>query len=184
MHYSMNNSGFTLVEVLIVISILIILAVIVFFMLPEAVARSRDATRLTDANQIISALDQYLVREGTFPANQDNDYNNWDCNVASNVDGADSEGFIRGLTEAGLITTITDPRTDYTSCADGGTRYQLFTAGAHGCDANKGDFYVLEIVDLEHTVGTHPDSPGFSCSGYDWQSEVDWVAGKFQYPTR
>lgn len=180
MYRSTTHSGFTLVEVLIVISTLIILAVIVFFMLPEAVARSRDATRLTDANQIISALDQYLVREGTFPANQDNDYNDWDCNV----DGTDNEGFIRGLTEAGLIATIMDPRTDYASCADGGTRYQLFTAGTHGCDANKGDFYVLEIVDLEHTVGTHPDSPGFSCSGYDWQTEADWVAGKFQYPTR
>lgn len=173
-------NGFTLVEILIVIGIIIVLAVVVFVGLPEAVARSRDATRLSDANQIIHALDEYLIREGTFPSNRDNDYGGWDCNY----DISDTGGFISDLTDDGYISPVFDPYESYTSCTQGGMRYYRYNAGSYGCSSSKGPIYILQIVNLEGTSGTHSDSPGFSCSGRDWGTEAEWVAGKFQYPTQ
>ena len=175
-----NKSGFTLVELLIVIAILIILAVIVFAALPEAVARSRDATRLVDANQIVKALDEYLLENGNFPANSDNDASGWDCNF----DSSDPGDFIQPLETGGYMVTPFDPLETLTSCYLGGMRYYRYGAGGYGCDAAKGDFYVLIIDDIETSSGIHEDSQGFSCPSRDWQNEGEWVIGKHQFPTQ
>lgn len=177
---SINRSGFTLVELLIVIAIIAILSVIVLVGLPEAVSRSRDAARLVDANQLVSALDEYVLKEGNFPANLDNDASGWDCNF----DPADPGGFIEILETEGYMVTPPDPLNNLTSCYTGGMRYFRYGAGAYGCSATKGDFYILIIDDIETSTGVHEDSPGFSCPSRNWQTEGEWVTGKFQYPTR
>ena len=174
------KKGFTLLELLLVVAIIAILAVVVFSVIVDAVAKSRDTTRLADANQIQSAIDQYLIDNENFPSNADNDYGGWDCNF----DSSDPGGFINDLETGGYMATPFDPSTSISSCATGGMRYHRYSAGAYGCDATKGSFYVLIIDDLELTTGTHEDSIGWSCPSRNWQNEGEWVIGKFQYPTR
>lgn len=176
----MNRRGFTLMELLIVVAIIAILAVVVFVGLPEAVARSRDAARLADANQLVAALDEYLLKEGNFPANSDNDASGWDCNFDPNDPG----GFIELLQTGGYMVTPSDPLENITSCFLGGMRYYRYSAGAYGCDPVKGDFYILTIDDIETSTGVYEDSLGFSCPSRNWQTEGEWVVGKFRYPTR
>ena len=59
--------------------------------------------------------------------------------------------------------------------------YARYSAGSGGCDSSKGNFYVLGIIyTATAKSATHPDSPGFSCSGRNWQSEFSWVTGGFE----
>lgn len=64
-----KNKGFTLVELLIVISIIAILATIVLASLDKARSKSRDTKRISDISQIQLALAAYLnnASHGNYP---------------------------------------------------------------------------------------------------------------------
>ena len=62
-----TTKGFTLVELLVVISIISLLSSIVFTSLNSARAKARDAKRLSDLNQIYLALQQYFDANGYLP---------------------------------------------------------------------------------------------------------------------
>jgi len=65
-----NRSGFTLVELLLVIGIIATLAVVVFVALDPAkrFADARDARRNSDVETILSAVHQYVIdNKGPFP---------------------------------------------------------------------------------------------------------------------
>jgi general secretion pathway protein G len=67
------SKGFTLVELLVVIAIIGVLATLVLLQLGTARARSRDTKRITDINQIRTAVEQYFEdNNGHYPANIDN----------------------------------------------------------------------------------------------------------------
>jgi len=63
----MNNKGFTLVELLIVVAIIGILGSIVLFSITHVQARSRDSARVADLSQLSKALDLYVNQEGNYP---------------------------------------------------------------------------------------------------------------------
>jgi prepilin-type N-terminal cleavage/methylation domain-containing protein len=71
-NYNSNfHSGFTLVELLLVIGIIATLAVVVFVALDPAkrFADARDAKRTSDVETILSAVHQYVIdNKGAFPA--------------------------------------------------------------------------------------------------------------------
>ena len=52
---------FTMIELLVVISVILILTAFTIYSLGPARAKSRDSRRITDANLIMSALDQYYT---------------------------------------------------------------------------------------------------------------------------
>lgn len=62
-----NQKGFTLVELLVVIAIIGILATILLLQLGTARGKARDAKRISDLNQISSALELYYNDVGNYP---------------------------------------------------------------------------------------------------------------------
>ena len=65
-HKGKGASGFTLIEILIVIAIIAVLAVVVFVALNPAqrLKASRDTKRISDANTILTAIHAYIVDNG------------------------------------------------------------------------------------------------------------------------
>jgi len=64
----MKQKGFTLLELLIVISILGILASFVLVVFPSAQKRARDARRRSDVKQYQTSLEVYSGRVGSYPS--------------------------------------------------------------------------------------------------------------------
>lgn len=68
MNIIQTKKGFTLIEILIVVSIIGLLASIVFVGLGASRARGRDARRLADLQSIQTGLELYFTKTGTYPA--------------------------------------------------------------------------------------------------------------------
>lgn len=60
-------TGFTLIEILVVVSIIGILATVGLANFMPSLAKGRDAQRLDDARKIIAALEQYKADYGSYP---------------------------------------------------------------------------------------------------------------------
>jgi type IV pilus assembly protein PilA len=72
--FSRNRSGFTLIEILLVIGIIAVLATVVIVALDPAkrFSDAKDARRLSDIQSILSATQQYIVdNKGTLPSGLD-----------------------------------------------------------------------------------------------------------------
>lgn len=63
----MNKKGFTLIELLVVIAIIGILASVILASLNAARSKARDARRLSDLNQMQTALEMYYDSNGKYP---------------------------------------------------------------------------------------------------------------------
>lgn len=61
------QTGFTLIELLVVIAIIGILASVILASLNSARSKSRDAIRISDAHEIITAIEMYFTATGTYP---------------------------------------------------------------------------------------------------------------------
>jgi prepilin-type N-terminal cleavage/methylation domain-containing protein len=66
--YHSKKSGFTLIEMLVVIAIIAILTGIIMTNLVGSRAKSRDAKRASDLSQIALAIEQYFDRCDVYPA--------------------------------------------------------------------------------------------------------------------
>ncbi|MFS8120270.1 MAG: type II secretion system protein, partial [Microcoleus sp.] len=62
-----KQTGFTIVELLIVIVVIGILAALVLNSFAGAQGKAHDAQRLTDARNIVASLKTYWVQNGTYP---------------------------------------------------------------------------------------------------------------------
>ena len=194
--YLSNPLGFTLIELLIVIVIIGILAstVIIAINPTYLLQRSRDTKRLADMQNIVNALQLYVQRMEYFPGTtvdygESESTSNPSC-PANNCSGWDTSAvdcnglngpFIDPLLTQGFFESVpVDPsNTITTSCGGYHYNYYRYTAGTNGCNATRGDFYVLGVVNMETINGRHPESPGWSCSGRDWQNEFEWVTGRY-----
>ena len=65
---SLKRRAFTLIELMVVIAVIMILTAFTIYNMGPARARSRDSRRITDANLIMTSLDQYYTSNlRTFP---------------------------------------------------------------------------------------------------------------------
>lgn len=62
-----KRPGFTLIEVMIVVAIVVILAILAMFMLTNNLAKSRDGKRKADIDRIKIAFEDYYGDQNTFP---------------------------------------------------------------------------------------------------------------------
>lgn len=95
-----KHKGFTLVELLIVVSIMAILAAIILSTLQAGRARARDTTRYESLVQLRNALNRYYSDFGSYPATP----NQWYSSEPGDANFSNNGGnWIPGLVSAGMI---------------------------------------------------------------------------------
>lgn len=98
-------AGFTLIELLVVIAIIGLFAAAIFVSLASARARSRDARRKADLNQIRVAVELYVATNGTLPGSS----GQGNCNNAGGCNSTDVEPWIPGMDQQYIGTLPVDP---------------------------------------------------------------------------
>lgn len=166
MHRQSERSGFTLIELVVVISILAILSGVLVPRVKDHMQAARDARRLADIKTIRNAIEQHYQDKGTYPvANTNSSYGGWD--VSHDGD------FISTLVEAGYLSEApADPINDATFHY----RYYVYDAGSYGC-GGEGKFYVLGIRNFETAEFAAKNKGFFKCASRDWNNEFAYVTG-------
>jgi len=167
-----HHSGFTIVELLVVIVVIGILAAITIVSYTGIQARSKDSRRVSDMKTIAKELELYKVQNAVYPSSSNNGPGGWE---SSSINPSQ---FLQALRTGNLVSSVpVDPINNSTSME---YRYYRYPAGDAGCDASRGAFYVLGVINMESSGGTAASSPGWSCPGRNWQSEFEWVTGGFE----
>jgi prepilin-type N-terminal cleavage/methylation domain-containing protein len=168
-----NNKGFTLVELLVVISIISLLSSVVMASLNSARAKARDVRRIMDMRQIQTALAMYYDQHGSYPDGDGDGCGGWDAgNQTLPLFG---NGALNGI--------MNKPSVDPTATGNcSGYFYYHYPAGAGQCDVRRGAFYVLTIGSMDTvTPGQqYPTSPGFACPGFNWSVNGAWTTGEYE----
>jgi len=160
------RSGFTLIELVVV---LLILAVLVGALVPrvtDRLAAGRDAQRLEDMSAVRDAIEEYYIDKGQYPLPAKNSgFGGWDVSHDRN--------FIPELVKSGHLREMpSDPVNDDTFHY----RYYVYPKGAYGCKGGT-PYYVLGIRSFE-TEEFEKKNPGyFKCNQRNWSSEFAWVTG-------
>lgn len=175
-----REKGFTLIEMLAVISIIGVLSSIALVSVSNSRAKARDAQRLSDMDSIRKALMLYKEANGQFPDPES------DCNLWGSWDSSysdDTTSFIDNLRPTYFASTPIDPLAATTTVANESPncrwrnnslayvyRYDYRPATSLSCPLSRGGFYILGVSNME-TVNNaqHPLSPAapdfLSCGG-------------------
>jgi len=76
---SYKKKGFTLIEMLIVITIIALLASMILVGMGGARAKARDSRRIADLHNVQNALELYYAKNGNYPVGTYNDSTSWDA---------------------------------------------------------------------------------------------------------
>ncbi len=138
-----STSGFTIVELLIVIVVIGILAAITIVAFNGVQQSANDTRGLQDIASIRKALEQYKVLNGQYPAatNLDTNHASWQASVNTDTWLTSLNSVARSLP----VDPINDATHLYT--------YYRSAAGTQGCDPSAGPFYVLVINRLQSRSG-------------------------------
>ena len=173
-------SGFTIVELLIVIVVIAILAAISIVAFNGVQARGRDSVRYADAKAIIKALELYKVDNGQYPPTS-----------ATSVAGQGSTGcvangysyswgvdtnWMKPLVDGGYLKKV--PLPPINDCASH-YRYLHPSATSYNCPSRTSGYYILEVVGVE-TMPT-PAEAHDPAGGGNWVpctgATAGWGAG-------
>jgi prepilin-type N-terminal cleavage/methylation domain-containing protein len=169
-----SQGGFTLIELMVVITIIGLLASIVLSSLSGARSKARDAVRVEEMQQVEKALELYHLSRGMYPFPDVDGCGGWDV-------GNQTLPFLNGV---GMETYFGGGKAPVDMSQQGncyGFRYYFYPAGSYGCPVSRGSFYVLGITNMESAGSPYRGSPGFSCGSRNWQDEFAWVTGQFDH---
>lgn len=171
MHTRKSFSGFTIVELLIVIVVIGILAALVMNTFAGVQQRARDTQRVVDAKNMVTALKLYYGDNSQYPLTTA------EPGVAAWEASTDTPGtFLQELVSNGYMQKVpVDPINDSTNLY----KYYRYGPGEYGCDPDRGEYFVIEITDMESSGNPYKDSPGWVCPDRGWQPEADYVIGAF-----
>lgn len=166
MQTSRPRSGFTLLDLFVVILILAAVAGVLMPRVSGRLAAARDTRRLEEIEELRSAIERYHLEHGSYPAaNANAAFDGWDVSQDGDL--------IPALVTLGYLEELPeDPINDDTYHY----RYAVFPAGAHGC-VGAGPFYVLAISAFETSRCAAQHRGYFKCSGRDWNREFAYVTG-------
>ncbi|MBA3550962.1 prepilin-type N-terminal cleavage/methylation domain-containing protein [Patescibacteria group bacterium] len=173
MNYRLDNKkGFTLIELMVVISIIALISSVIIASLTTARYRAQDTKKIAEAKSIANALELYYSENKRYPNPDYDGCGGWDIGNRTYP--------LLGGTSGALGKFISDPRDQSSTDSCTGYFYYRYPAGNSGCDASRGAFYVIGIRPMKSQSATHPQSPGWSCPGRNWQGEFSWVMGNFE----
>jgi prepilin-type N-terminal cleavage/methylation domain-containing protein len=116
-----GRAGFTIIEMLIVVTILAMLAGILIPILETEAATARDARRASDLKSVASALAHYYQDNRSYPDTSDA----WQGDAGSvGSFGYDAAGYIPGLVPDYLPFLPKDPDAQFPNATDGGYMYR------------------------------------------------------------
>ncbi len=111
-----RQAGFTIIEMLIVVTILAMLAGILIPVLEDAAQSSRDARRAADLKNVQAALESYKRTIGTYPDTSDA----WQGDMTDNGGfGYDAAGYVPGMVPDFLPALPKDPDSQYPTASEG-----------------------------------------------------------------
>jgi type II secretory pathway pseudopilin PulG len=166
MERTLKDPGFSLVDLVVVLSVTAILLGALVPRVTNRMALARDMRRLADVQDVKAAIEAYRADKGVLPAAQQNaSYGGWD--VSQDGD------FIPELVRAGYLErTPHDPLDDETY----NYRYFVYEPGAGGC-ACDGPFYVIGVRAFETADFALKNKGGYKCANRNWGDEFAYVTG-------
>ncbi len=153
--YKIQNTkykAFTLIEMLIVVTIIAVLASMILVGMGGARAKSRDARRIGDLHNVQNALELYYANNGTYPTGTYNSASEWDS-FASTLVGAD----------IGVHRIPKDP-------LDNDTYYYRYEANDDGTNYVLGAQLETQDSSLDEDIDGTPIS-GIDCGNGDHTSD-------------
>jgi general secretion pathway protein G len=156
-------AGFSLMELVIAISIMAILAGTLAPVVSDRLASTRDARRLTDVKTLVTAVEGYLMDVGKLPDHDaESGYGGWD----TTVDG-------KCLSELLKANYLREPPRDPKNDVRYHYRYYHYPAGYEGFAS---DFYVIGVRTFE-TEAYRKQRGHWQGTQRDWTREFAYVTG-------
>jgi len=166
-----RRQGFTLAELIIVVSILALLAGVLLPRVSTHLRTVRDQRRLSDIKSLQKAIEQYYLDNGDFPVQELGDAG-WDESFRGE--------FIPVLVHEGYLSDFPkDPTNDNQYYY----QYRIYnTRAGSGCGSStvgnsSGHYYVLRIKAFEDATFAAKYNSTLSCGGTDWSTGFAYVVG-------
>lgn len=152
------NSGFTIIELIVVIAIIAVLAIIVLTNVNKYISKARDAARVADIAQIQKALEMYYIDNNAYPS-----FTGWTCSN-NYLCGTQWSAFAGALQPTYIGNLPVDPINSTHGLISMGNGNYLFQYEVYNTTSTFGSCkgYVI-MYELENGPAT---SPGFTdCHG-------------------